>query len=386
MSTAALRRWVAVHRWTSLVCTLFLLMLCVTGLPLVFRSEIGDWLDDGPAYVSLPPETPRASLDAIVAQAQQSRPNNVVTSLFVDRREPQILVFMAASWPAFRANPKNRYWLRFDARTAQLLEEGDRQGRGRGRRFMEIVLGLHRDLFAGLTGELVLGAMALTFVASLVSGVVLYGPFMRRLAFGIVRTERSRRVKWLDLHNLLGIAAAAWMLVVGFTGTINELSTPLFGLWQRTDVQAILKPWRGKPPPEAHELTSIDAAFRAARHAQPGMDVVSLFYPGSPFGTSSHYLIWAKGVTPLTSRLFSPALVDARTGELTAVVAMPWYLRALEIARPLHFGDYGGLPLKVIWALLDLVTIAVLASGLYLWFARRRLPAEARLAELEATR
>ncbi len=30
------------------------------------------------------------------------------------------------------------------------------------------------------------------------------------------------------------------------------------------------------------------------------------------------------------------------------------------------------MPLKIIWALLDLVTIAVLGSGLYLWIARRR--------------
>ncbi|GAA4344219.1 hypothetical protein GCM10023144_47730 [Pigmentiphaga soli] len=80
----------------------------------------------------------------------------------------------------------------------------------------------------------------------------------------------------------------------------------------------------------------------------------------------------AKGVTPLTSRMFTPLLVDAGTGEPAALLDMPWYLRALELSRPLHFGDYGGLPLKLIWVLLDLATIAVLGSGLYLWLARRR--------------
>jgi uncharacterized iron-regulated membrane protein len=49
----------------------------------------------------------------------------------------------------------------------------------------------------------------------------------------------------------------------------------------------------------------------------------------------------------------------------------------------LHFGDYGGWPLKVIWTVLDLVTIAVLVSGLYLWLFRRRAPVENRIAELE---
>ncbi len=51
---------------------------------------------------------------------------------------------------------------------------------------------------------------------------------------------------------------------------------------------------------------------------------------------------------------------------------MPWYLRVLELSRPLHFGDYGGLPLKIIWAVLDLLTIFVLGGGLYLWIARRQ--------------
>ena len=56
-------------------------------------------------------------------------------------------------------------------------------------------------------------------------------------------------------------------------------------------------------------------------------------------------------------------LVDGATGALTTVARMPWYLTALELSRPLHFGDYGGMPLKIIWALLDLITIVVLVSA-----------------------
>jgi uncharacterized iron-regulated membrane protein len=104
------------------------------------------------------------------------------------------------------------------------------------------------------------------------------------------------------------------------------------------------------------------------------MIATSIIFPGSPFGSPYHYLIWTKGHDTLTSRLFSPVLVNARDGTLTARVTMPWYLRALEVSRPLHFGDYGGLPLKIIWALLDIVTIIVLGSGLYLWLSRRTSP------------
>jgi uncharacterized iron-regulated membrane protein len=61
--------------------------------------------------------------------------------------------------------------------------------------------------------------------------------------------------------------------------------------------------------------------------------------------------------------------VNARSGQLKAMVRMPFYLRAPEVSRPLHFGDYGGLPLKILWTVFDLVAIVVLASGVYLWVA-----------------
>jgi uncharacterized iron-regulated membrane protein len=195
---------------------------------------------------------------------------------------------------------------------------------------------------------------------------------MKKTGFGSVRTTRSRRLKWLDLHNLLGIVTLAWAFVVGVTGVINELSTPLFGLWQMTDVQAMLTPYQGKPVPQQQELSPVQAAFDETKKALPDMTVTSIVYPGAPFASSQHYLLWAKGNTPLRSQLFDPVLVDARTGQISAIVRMPWYLRALEISRPLHFGDYGGLPLKIIWALFDLATIIVLISGLYLWWIRRR--------------
>ena len=78
-----------------------------------------------------------------------------------------------------------------------------------------------------------------------------------------------------------------------------------------------------------------------------------------------------RGNTSLTSRLLKPALIDAATGNFTDARDMPWYVTALFVSQPLHFGDYGGMPLKIIWALLDGITIVVLGSGLYLWLLRK---------------
>jgi uncharacterized iron-regulated membrane protein len=65
---------------------------------------------------------------------------------------------------------------------------------------------------------------------------------------------------------------------------------------------------------------------------------------------------------------------------------MPWYITALLVSQPLHFGDYGGLPLKIIWAALDLLAIVILGSGIYLWWKRRRIPVEIDLRPNESGR
>lgn len=375
------RVWARVHKWTSLVCTAFLLVNCLTGLPLLFSDQIAQWLDPH-VYQALPADTSDASLDRLVAIGRRMYPGEIVSSLFIDDDEPQVYVWMAPSWAKLAADPRSEHFIRFDARTARVLEQSQPPS-ARHVSFLDLMAGLHEDLFVELPGELFLGLMALLFVVAIVSGVVLYGPFMRRLEFGTVRRGRSRRIQWLDLHNLLGVVTLAWALVVGLTGVMNELSDPLFALWQNTELRTVLAHGRGQSLPSSAQLASVEGALETARRALPGDVVTSILFPGGQAVGPGHYLLWAKGATPLTSRLFNPVLVDARTDHLTAVVHMPWYLRTLEICRPLHFGDYGGLPLKILWALLDLVTIAVLGSGLYLWLSRRRSPIEQRLQEIE---
>jgi uncharacterized iron-regulated membrane protein len=363
-----------------LVCTLFLLVACLTGLPLIFHDELENWLSDAPPYASLPKDAPYAGLDVIAAESLARYPDQIILSVVLDDDEPKTLVFMAPSWAAVYANRKAAHWIKFDARTAAVIKESS--GLQDSGSLIAAILQLHKSLLAGDVGKWVLAIVAASFGAATVSGIVVYGPFMRDLKFGTVRTSGSLRLKWLDVHNLLGGVAALWMLVVAMTGLMNELSGSLFDVWRNTEVKEALKKWSG-PPIAVSEYYSLQGAVDHAKAAVPGMTIVTVIPPGSIFSTPYHYLVWAKGQQPLTSRLFSPVLVNARTGKVEGILSMPWYLRALEVSRPLHFGDYGGMPLKFIWAAFDLATIVVLASGLYLWMAkgrRRRLALSARRA------
>jgi len=373
-NTAAVRNWYFIHKWSSLACTIFLLLLCLTGLPLIFSEELSDLLGPAPAYSTVPENTPALSLDVIAQAAKARYPGDIIVSVFLDEDEPAVVVNMAPSWKALQDAPASAHWTRFDARTAKVVEDSSAMSSPVST-FLETVRQLHVELFAGLPGMLFLGAMGLLFILATVSGIALYGPYMKNMRFGTVRHGKSRRVRWLDVHNLLGIGTLVWALVVGFTGALNEVASPLFNHWQRTDVAAVLRGVADGAPIDQARASSLQGAVATVQSALPDSRIFAILYPGARFGGPGHYLVVGKGNTPLTSRLLNPALVDAHTGELTAVVSMPWYLRALEVSRPLHFGDYGGMPLKTIWGVLDLITIVVLATGLYLWFARRGMNA-----------
>jgi uncharacterized iron-regulated membrane protein len=357
MSARRLRWWSWIHKWSSLLCTVFALLLCLTGLPLIFHEELGP----SPALDQVVDSDIRASVDAMIAEALAERPGEVVPYLFYDREKPIVKVPTAAST---MAAPDTFFYKVFDIRTGKALAT-DQPNEG----FIYIMLRLHADLFAGIKGTLFLGGMGLLLVVAIVSGMVLYGPFAGRLRFGEVRRQRSNRLRWLDLHNLLGIITLAWFGVVSLTGVINTLAAPIELIWQSNQLVEMAAQSR---PQQGDHRVPVDLVLARVRAAAPDMKVTTLAFPGTPFSTPTHYAAFLTGDTPLTSRILKPAIVDATTGEVVAVRDMPWYATALFVSQPLHFGDYGGMPLKIIWAILDVITIIILVSGLYLWIGKWR--------------
>ncbi len=361
LSSSTLRGWSFVHKWTSLVCTVFMLMLCITGLPLIFEHEIEHMLEDGNHYTTAAAGLPMADMDAVIASAKAQAPGKEV--MYVgDITDDGFWYVNMADTITGEGTPVT---VTVDYYTAKVLDAEAKRSP-----FMAFMLQLHTDLFAGLPGKLFLGLMALLLLVALVSGVVLYAPFMRRLRFGEVRRQRTTRLKWLDLHNLLGIVTLVWVFAVGGTGMINTWAELIISTWRADQMAEMTAPYAGQPP--VTQPGSLGQAVQAAQGLEPNMQLGFVAYPGTFMASPHHYAVFMRGTEPLTSRLLKPVLVDAKTLQITDNRPLPWYMTALLISEPLHFGDYGGLPMKALWAVLDIITIIVLGSGLYLWLARGR--------------
>lgn len=337
-------------------------MLCITGLPLIFHHEIDEFFYEETKATAIIPGRPLASLDVIEKNALAVLPGAFIQFLLWDRDEPEALLVSIAKSPD--ADFRDNRDLRMDVTTGAYLDGPDIRGR-----LTYVLLRLHTEMFLGLPGKLFLGVMGVLFLIAVVSGVVVYGPAMRKMSFGTIRKGRSKLAKWLDVHNLLGAVTILWVLVVGSTGVLNTCADLLIKAWQYGQLAEMVGEHGGRPRPA--KLASVEAAVATARARLPNMTPSFVAYPGSVFSSRSHYAIFMRGNEPVTSRLLKPVLIDASDGSFTDTRDMPWYVQTLLLSQPLHFGDYGGTPLKIVWAVLDVFTIMVLVTGLYLWGKRR---------------
>lgn len=369
MQNKTIKAWAWLHKWSSLVCTAFMLLLCITGLPLIFHHEIGHLLGTEVEAREMPADTPRLSLDKVLAIARAEHPDRVVQYASQPEDSPDLWFVTMTPTPAPTDDFRS---VAVDARTGEVYER-PRVDQG----FMWVMFKLHVDLFAGLPGMLFLGLMGFLLLVAIVSGAVLYSPFMRKLDFGTVRCERRVRLKWLDLHNLLGIVTLVWLFVVGATGMVNTWADLMVKYWQHDQLSALLAPYQGQPTVPLAERGSVQVGLDKALAQLPGKELSFVAFPGTAYSSPHHTTFFLRGNEPLSARLLQPVLVDARTLAVTSSPELPWYLTALLVSQPLHFGDYGGLPMQILWAVLDIASIIVLGSGLYLWL-RKGQPANAR--------
>lgn len=370
MKTAT-SRWFRInlwlHRWTSLIATVPFLILCLTGTVLIFHEEIDRALGHEPAVHETVPETQRPLAEAIDTVHAQFPDQRVLSTSFDPIGHPGMQLVITG--PA-QATSFDDAVLRFvDLETGELVGETDPS-----RTLTGFLLELHAQWFLGPVGELIGALIALLVLISLLSGMVVYAPYVKRVAFGVLRRGRGPRLLQLDLHNFIGAMLLGWALAVTATGFMLGFGSVALGIWQATELAPLraqaeeMEPVDTRDPP-----ADVDRAFAAAAStAPPGWNVLSVLSPGTDFSTPRHYTALLTGSEGVDERMFRVAIIDAKTGEVALAPEVPWYIKGISLSEPLHFGDYGGLPLKILWTVCTWLTLFITLNGAWLWWNRRR--------------
>ena len=121
MSPTNMRRWGWIHKWSSLVCTVFMLLLCLTGLPLIYHHEIGHLLGNEVEVPALPvgASQARGNIDAVLASAQALYPSKIPMYISMEGDEPAIWNVTLGDHP----NDEHYKPIAVDARTTKVITE-----------------------------------------------------------------------------------------------------------------------------------------------------------------------------------------------------------------------------------------------------------------------
>jgi uncharacterized iron-regulated membrane protein len=347
----ARRTYFAWHSWIGLTFGLMLFVICWSGTMAVFSHEI-DWLlnPDLRANVADTPIDWQAAHDAVRA----AYPDWTIREINAPRHAGFAMEVLA------QPEPDKDFRVYVDPVTYQVL--GDTSYFNVQRFFRSF----HMSLFDGggveiagvPLGYFAVGLMGLPLLISLITPLIFYKRWWR----GFFKLERGKGAKifWSDLHKLTGLWSMLVGVLIAVTGVwyLVEWWTPEASYYQPE--QEIAAPYL-----PVERLVSI------AQLARTDLDIRSLYLPASNEG-----LFHAVGQDcTLLVRDSASVVINGATGavvDTTSPSQSSLYIRWIDTADPLHFGNFAGLWSQALYFVFGLGLSGLTLTGAYLQAKRQQ--------------
>lgn len=353
MSNKAVRIIYNIHRRLGIFVSIHFILLALTGSILLFKEEITGQHHHHEVEHQLP-ENLQSLLDQAKILAPTSRP---LTLTFKDEHTIELRLGIDDS-----KKYRQSHRLYFDAETLKPKEYKSLENT-----WIDFVLRIHREFLLGSNGKLYVGLIGVLYTFILISGFLIYGPFHKKLGFAEVRRATPRTI-YSDLHKYLGMVTMGWALIIGVTGMLLGFSSTLIKIFQYQELKSINQMYTQSP---SESWASLDLVLKNSQEKLPEGSFDFLAFPDTEFSPPGHYLVLMHG-EGLKERLVDIAVVNSVTGAVDSVRELPWYLKLAALSEPLHFGNYGGLPLKLIWLVMTFGTLALPILGLLLALRKKK--------------
>jgi uncharacterized iron-regulated membrane protein len=384
--------FVWLHRWAGLLMSVFLIVVGLTGSLLAFKTDIERMLTPELFAAQPKPEAKQLDLATLADIAEQSDPR--IRAGYFSVLEDQVDLKVAP-----RINPETGkpfeigfHEMYLDPWTGTIL------GRGREGFFakvMPFIYDLHMNLALGSWGAWVLGITALVWTVDCFYAIYLTFPVVLDKFFS--KWLIAWKIKWpastyrlnFDLHRASGLWFAplllvfAWSSVMFNRSDVYEWTTDrIFGSQSNLE-ETWLKTLHPSHPSEKPKLNWHEALEKSQQYIgeiakKDGITIIRPFgmaYLSNP-GVYSYEVessiniskgIWNGGLS---------VWVDGETGELQKVEYPTEDDPALAVGTwlyILHFANlFGWTAYRIFVCLLGLVITLLSATGIYLWWKKRR--------------
>lgn len=369
--TDIVRMYKEIHGWVGIVSGLCLFIAFFAGAVTMFEGPVQRWASPPPtlaAPVSLE-RTPELVAKVLAAHPEARKGYDVV--LNPGAEQPARVM-----WKPRRADdhgPAQTFY-------ASLAPDGAlqvvTQGPSPVAQFIDV---LHQQVGLPFDHEIampIMGAIALLYAVAIVSGLIVLLPSFVKDLFALRYGKKNVKRMWLDVHNLLGVFSLPFHLIMALTSVVFAFHDQFY------DLQGAAFGVEGRRPPAAHAkapppgpvLTPVQVVARMREQA-PGFTPEILSYGKSPDGPS----LRVAGADPrYTTRgpVNGFAGLDPYTGAIKTTDYMPgmqdgWSATVTSFFS-LHFGSFGGQPIRWTYFLLGLAGAALFYTGNLLWVETRR--------------
>ncbi|MEM6259376.1 MAG: PepSY-associated TM helix domain-containing protein [Planctomycetota bacterium] len=384
---AAVWRW---HFYAGLVLAPIILAVTVTGMVYIWADEWEHTVNRD-LFVADPAEGEPASIDAQALAVREAYPGADLTFFSIKGPGYTNSVF-------FKTEEGYNRYVYINPYTAEV------QGsRNHSRSFMPIMRRAHRTLYMGTTGR-VLAELATSWtIILLLTGVYLWWPRPLTRVAGVWLPRLRRRkpyLFWRDLHSVPAAYITAFALIIAATGLFYTLASGTLmklGVLATSRLDEVLL---DPPAVSTHQPTTPATRDQivAAVIERTGARSIGLVAPhGEPTHTpgdhnhEEHLHITLDDYDPDEPVLFdkpwfvevgnkddpesrgflyvdpytAEVLLDLRYSDAEASVKIAGYM------YPLHVGSVWGTPTKILATLTCLLIIAMVATGIIMWWVRR---------------
>lgn len=352
------KKALSAHAAIGLLAGALLYLVCLSGTVLVFYEELQRVEQrDAPEMASISPEAVQRGVAAVLASEKGKPPT---THLYVHMPVPEL----------------PRATITTDTQAVHIDAQGE-IARPEQNHWSEFLYALHYTLnLPAIIGMTIVGILGMLMVALAVSGVIAH-PRIFRDAFRL-RTRHSGGVALSDWHNRLSVWTLPFGLAIAITGAAIGLGTvtayaaaQLFYGGKVDAVYATIFGGEAAPDPKPAPLPNVPAAleYMARHYPDVAISYVTLHDPGT---AGQHVQVVGE---PSRRLIFGEYYAFDAAGGFHGTAGLadgPLGQQAAASNYKLHFGNYGGLPVKIAYCLFGLALTVVSASGVYIWLGKRR--------------
>ncbi|MFT3964562.1 MAG: PepSY-associated TM helix domain-containing protein [Sphingobium sp.] len=392
MRTDVVRTYKDIHSWVGIISGLALFIAFYAGAITMFEDPLQRWAS-APTELSPPPSLERTPelVDKVLVDHPEARKSYRVHIVTGPEQPARV------SWETgTRREPGPTYFASLSSNGA--LEVTSRKPS----EVAQLVDVLHQQVGLPFDHEIsmpMMGVIALLYAIALVSGVICLLPSLVKDLFALRFGKNVKRM-WLDLHNVLGLFSLPFHIVMALTAVIFAFHDQFYlaqGAVQKIGAAQMERRGPPRPDPKAPppELGVVKDVLPPAElkkrieEAMPGFALNGVSYEyNKEEGPHGHFM----GADPrygMRGPTYGIGEVDTRTGTIIEADYLPgkqggWFATVTSFFA-LHFGNYGGAPVRWSYFFLGLAGAFLFYSGNLLWIESHRKK-ERKAGAVEQTR